>query len=385
MTTGPKRKGDGWSRHRTIYFVSELSDERGGLLLANWVRVRGQEVDLHYKRLCGQLRCTPMQLERWIEQAVVSGFLSHGVRKGLPTLVRVGDFPRTEVPSAPEWSPAAPLLPPEEQVIAYIKRLWPDVPVRAGRVASEVGCSSPYARQLLRKLVNEGRLFLKVDGASRYYSVEPFPEPPLGAEVQGTSMQRRIIAALSRHGPLDRGSLAAALGFQFTRNALVGIKRLGVECTRIDGTAYWSVGPLPDAFRARKRDERRQRKLERDRARRRRAREGLSMEEEGVVGDALRDLAAFLFDHSHAGFRGSLCALREHCLSLAAYLERNDVVEVLRANRVVGADVNLQLASMHLLGVAGARRKAAEEEKLRAIQAQAAAEVAAYRAAGEIV
>lgn len=80
-TTRARIKNGRYERARTIYCVASCDTQSGALLLANWCRLRGKTVELDEDRICGQLGCTPSQLESWVEAAVGKGWLRLEVKR----------------------------------------------------------------------------------------------------------------------------------------------------------------------------------------------------------------------------------------------------------------------------------------------------------------
>lgn len=331
VTSAPSRRSGRWVRDRTIYLVSPYSDERGALLVANFVRSRGREVVCKVDRFCGQLRCTPDQLDGWIRVAVEKGYLSTGRKNGSPSLVRTGHFPKVEVATAPQWTgPRPPRTPVVERLVEFIEKRGPYVVTSTSAIANHLWCSKSYARELVRNLIAERRLFKDDSDDGRHLSLMAFSHQTAHTGAGPTRWERRILAELASSGPSRAKDLRVALRWGFRRSALARLTKHGAVCTRLGGTAWWSIGPLPQEFRAALEGRVRVRKLERDRARRQRQRERLTPEHDRVLADLLIALPGALFEaNRHRVPAAREYLFRQECESLATLVTRKDALEVM--------------------------------------------------------
>lgn len=81
-----------WTKHRkrgltfvsplrVVYFVSKVEPDDGARMLVSWIREKGASKAYRYADqnvICGRLRCSPKQLEAWLEVGKRDGFLAGG-------------------------------------------------------------------------------------------------------------------------------------------------------------------------------------------------------------------------------------------------------------------------------------------------------------------
>jgi hypothetical protein len=302
-TTPPRWNGSEWTRARTIYVVSDAKPAEGALMAANLFRHWGRVAELRRDAACGQLLCTPAQLDEWVRVAQEEKYIavSHS-EDGTEYVERIGNFPAANLPNRfceDHWSRPEPTATLDERVLAFVRsctQASPPRPPTHDEVARQVGGSKSHVNQTIRNLVDTGTLFAYRRGKKHYVASDRAT-----AEAEAARPDDDIAFALMalRRGPLTTRELALEMKLVVGKPLAASVrKRLhqhGVQFTPAGREDIASIGPLPEQYRAERAQKQRARKAEKDRARRWREKLGLQPGDLYLMDDIRMALGRLLF------------------------------------------------------------------------------------------
>jgi hypothetical protein len=275
-TTPPRWNGSEWTRARTIYLVSDATPAQGALMAAGLFRDWGRKAELRREAACGQLRCTPSQLDVWVRvaQEEKSIAVSHS-EDGTEYVERIGNFPAANLPNRfceDHWSRPEPTATLDERVLAFVRsrtQTSPPRPPTHDEVARQVGGSKSHVNQSIKNLVDTGMLFAYRRGRKHCVASDRAT-----AEAEAARPDDNIAFALMalRRGPLTTRELALEMKLVVGKPLAASVrKRLhqhGVQFTRFGRDYIASIGPLPEQYRAERAQKQKSRKAEKGRDRR---------------------------------------------------------------------------------------------------------------------